>query len=249
SRGARSSRTSASPPPCRTRSTGRWRPTRTGSSTGSAAAPARPRRASPSRSSSSRPSASRACSPTPSSRPRSSSCWTGCRSLPKGSFGSESRRCGRRRRGGRCGSRRPRSGDAGAVRGGDLPALVGVLVGEGGAVLGEGDGAPAEAGAGEAGAEDAGGGGEVCHEGVEGGGGHLEVLAGAGVAGRHRLADRRRVAGLEGADERIDPGVLGDDVAGPATHHRVLDRVEVLEAGEAQRPHHRLRLLAGGRPL
>ena len=78
---------------------------------------------------------------------------------------------------------------------------------------------------------------------VEGGSGHLEVVAEAGVAFDHQLARGTDVLSLGKAE---NAGVLGDDVPGPGPHHRIGDALDVGQRRVAQRPDDRGSLLALG---
>ena len=87
--------------------------------------------------------------------------------------------------------------------------------------------------------------GDLRHEPVQHRRAHLEVVTKARVAAREGCRHRVTVAGAEGGDELVDPSVLGDDVTGAASHHRVLDLRDVVGPRTSQRPDEPCRLLAG----
>ena len=135
------------------------------------------------------------------------------------------------------GGRRRSVSEVGAGGGGDEPALVE------GAGLGEGDDAAAEAGAGEAGADDAGGRGRAGRRARRAPGSTPRSRRGATRGSRPWRAPTatRSPAGSAAATSRTRC-VLGDDVAGPAAQHRVVEARRPPSGSVSRRsgPEHRL---------
>jgi hypothetical protein len=95
---------------------------------------------------------------------------------------------------------------------------------------------------------DAGAGEQGGHRGVDGRRRDLEVVGQAPMALYQEGPGGGEVAGGQGGGDGVDPGALGDDVAGPAPEHGIAQADDVLAAGEAQWPDDGRRRFALGDP-
>ncbi len=98
----------------------------------------------------------------------------------------------------------------------------------------QGDGAPAEASPGHAGAVDAGQLDQPVDQLVERGDRNPEVLGQAAVSVGHHCPDCCQIAPAQEPLHLAHPGTLGDDVAGPAAQHRFGQHAQIAELAEPQ---------------